>query len=287
MRLKSPSSPWPTASCSMTPGQPAPSTMSKTPAGAGTASRLTSAWRSASSAIDFQLASTKNSPKPVRPPAPCEPVSCRSPSAGDDGDVDAHQRPDVAGEAPVGAQDLDRLPLRAERHGDLAHRLVLGAEIGVDLLEELHLGLEAGRGDRVLLAVELLIRAGRRRRRPCRCGRSSPPRRRRRRGAARPPTDRPHGRSRSPRRRRRAGRSPGRRKRCRPSGGRCRRTSDSCSRTSRNSSPSSAPDRVVAENPVDLGARDVEALDQRSGHGGVLQVRRRERRVEGRRGRGP
>ena len=53
MRLKSPSSPWPTASCSMTPGQPLDSTMSNVPAGAGTASRLTSAWRSASSAREF------------------------------------------------------------------------------------------------------------------------------------------------------------------------------------------------------------------------------------------
>src|SRR5438874_1266204 len=39
LRLKSPSSPWPTASCSITPGQPAPSTTSISPAGAGTDSR--------------------------------------------------------------------------------------------------------------------------------------------------------------------------------------------------------------------------------------------------------
>ena len=43
LRLKSPSRPWPTASCSITPGQPEPSTTSISPAGAGTDSRLTSA----------------------------------------------------------------------------------------------------------------------------------------------------------------------------------------------------------------------------------------------------
>src|SRR5882724_11219505 len=36
LRLKSPSSPWPIASCSMTPGQPGPSTTLISPAGAGT-----------------------------------------------------------------------------------------------------------------------------------------------------------------------------------------------------------------------------------------------------------
>jgi hypothetical protein len=45
LRLKSPSRPWPTASCSSTPGQPAPSTTGIVPAGASTASRFTSAWR--------------------------------------------------------------------------------------------------------------------------------------------------------------------------------------------------------------------------------------------------
>ena len=47
LRLKSPSSPWPIASCSSTPGQPGPSTTVMVPAGAGRASRLTSAWSTA------------------------------------------------------------------------------------------------------------------------------------------------------------------------------------------------------------------------------------------------
>ena len=44
--------------------------MSNVPAGAGTASKLTSACLSASLAANCQLWSARNSPKPVRPPIP-------------------------------------------------------------------------------------------------------------------------------------------------------------------------------------------------------------------------
>src|SRR5436305_1998680 len=57
LRLKSPSRPWPTASCSMTPGQPGPSTTVISPAGAGTDPRLTSACRNASSTCARQFRS--------------------------------------------------------------------------------------------------------------------------------------------------------------------------------------------------------------------------------------
>src|SRR5881394_2919302 len=103
LRFKSPSSPWPTASCSITPGQPGPSTTSISPAGAGTASRLTSAWRTASL------------------------TACC-------------QRADVAVAFAVGAQNLDHLPGGTERDRDLPHARVLGTRIGVDRLEETHLG---------------------------------------------------------------------------------------------------------------------------------------------------
>jgi hypothetical protein len=49
LRLKSPSRPWPMASCSRMPGQPGPSTTVISPAGAGRASRLVSAALTASS----------------------------------------------------------------------------------------------------------------------------------------------------------------------------------------------------------------------------------------------
>ena len=54
LRLKSPSRPWPTASCKSTPGQPFPNTTSIVPAGASIASRLTLAWRTASCANSIQ-----------------------------------------------------------------------------------------------------------------------------------------------------------------------------------------------------------------------------------------
>src|SRR6266853_1580401 len=47
LRLKSPSRPWPIASCRRMPGQPGPSTTVMVPAGAGRDSRLTSAWSTA------------------------------------------------------------------------------------------------------------------------------------------------------------------------------------------------------------------------------------------------
>ncbi len=61
LRLKSPSRPWPTASCSSTPGQPAPSTTVIVPAGAGTASRLTCAVRTASFTSARQRPDSRNS----------------------------------------------------------------------------------------------------------------------------------------------------------------------------------------------------------------------------------
>ena len=48
LAVEVPSRPWPTASCSSTPGQLAPSTTGMVPAGASMASRFTRAWRTAS-----------------------------------------------------------------------------------------------------------------------------------------------------------------------------------------------------------------------------------------------
>ncbi len=77
LRLKSPSRPWPTASCSSTPFQPGPSTTSISPAGQGTASRLTRAMRRASSTCSCQPCGVIQASKPARPPAPDEPDSRR------------------------------------------------------------------------------------------------------------------------------------------------------------------------------------------------------------------
>jgi hypothetical protein len=81
--------------------------------------------------------------------------------AGDNRDVDPHQRADVAIALAVGAQDFDHLPARPERHRDLPHPRVLGAQIGVDGLQQPHLGLERRRPERVLVAIEPPVGVGR------------------------------------------------------------------------------------------------------------------------------
>src|SRR3982074_1592237 len=137
LRLKSPSSPWPTASCSITPGQPAPSTTSISPAGAGTASRLTIAWRTASSTALFLAPAL----------------------ARDDRHIDPDQRAHVPIGFPIGAQDLDHLPGRGDAGRHLPHALVLLARIGVDLLQQLDLGFERRRGERIVIGIDPAIGA--------------------------------------------------------------------------------------------------------------------------------
>ena len=77
LRLKSPSRPWPMASCSRMPGQPGPSTTVMVPAGAGCASRLTSACRTASRANASGRSPAVSSASEKRPPAPAYPCSRR------------------------------------------------------------------------------------------------------------------------------------------------------------------------------------------------------------------
>src|SRR5262245_20736310 len=78
---------------------------------------------------------------------------------GDDRDVDAHQRAHVAVAFTVAAQNLDHLPARAERDRNLAYARVLGPNIGVDRLEQTHLGLEVRGPKRVVIAIKANIGA--------------------------------------------------------------------------------------------------------------------------------
>src|ERR1700758_1690752 len=127
LRLKSPSSPWPTASCSITPGQPAPSTTSISPAGAGTDSRLTIASRSLAPGFGFDEAGMALAAA-ITLAAALLPVAL----AGDHGDIDAHQRADVAIALAIGPQDLHHLPGRGEAGRALPHPRVLVPDIGID-----------------------------------------------------------------------------------------------------------------------------------------------------------
>src|SRR5262249_32439097 len=151
-RLKSPSSPWPTASCSITPGQPGPSTTSISPAGAGPASQLINARPPRPPAPLCPPPPPRKTPHPLPPPTPAVALApaiavgagfLAAAGAGDHRDIDAHERPNVAVDAGVRAHDLDHLPGRAETDRHLLHARVLLARIGVDLFEQLDLGLEA------------------------------------------------------------------------------------------------------------------------------------------------
>ena len=82
--------------------------------------------------------------------------------AGHDRDIDPHQRPDVAIGLAVAADDLHGLPGGAEADGNLADARVLGPRIGVDGLQQPHLGVEGGRRQRAVLAIELDVGARRR-----------------------------------------------------------------------------------------------------------------------------
>src|SRR5207253_10005159 len=83
--------------------------------------------------------------------------------AGHDRDVDAHERAHVAVALAVGAQDLDHLPGARERDRNLPHARVLAPRIGVDGLEQPHLGVESGRAERIPVAIKAdIATAGRR-----------------------------------------------------------------------------------------------------------------------------
>ena len=73
LRLKSASSPWPTASCSRMPGQPGPSTTVISPAGASTASSMAMASRAASAAKCSGVFSFRKKSSSTRPPPPAWP----------------------------------------------------------------------------------------------------------------------------------------------------------------------------------------------------------------------
>ena len=207
LRLKSPSRPWPTASCSSTPFQPAPSTTSISPAGQGTASRLTSAWRSASSTCSRHFSGVIQASNAGAPAGAGHAVL--APAVLLDGDlhVDAHQRPHVADQPPVGAQDLDDAPLAGQRGHHLGDARIAGAGEGVDLLQQGRpcRRSSAGRADRPRRRAWRWWRAGPRRRRRNSRAWPAPPTWRR--GRSPPRRSRWRGRSRRSRRPPRAGRS--------------------------------------------------------------------------------
>ena len=137
LRLKSPSSPWPTASCSSTPGQPAPSTTVMVPAGAGTASRLTCAVRTASFTSCAPALGRQELGVGEATAAAGVALLAAAVLLDDDADVEPHQRPHVAGERAVARHDQHDVVRRRQARHDLRDARIERARLAVDLLEQL------------------------------------------------------------------------------------------------------------------------------------------------------
>ncbi len=103
------------ASCSRIPGQPAPSATSMTPAGAGTACRLTSAMRRASRAVSCQWSRSISPVSPSRPPPPMPPLSRRPFSSTITETLSRVIGRVSRRSGAFGAQDLDLLATRPPR----------------------------------------------------------------------------------------------------------------------------------------------------------------------------
>ena len=81
--------------------------------------------------------------------------------ADHDRNVHPHQRTNILQGHALGAHDLDMLPGGSERGRHLPHARVGTAQIGVNLGQQLHLFFKAGCRDRVVLAIEMPVGAGR------------------------------------------------------------------------------------------------------------------------------
>ena len=80
---------------------------------------------------------------PARPPAPGTGHFAPPVLFDRHRDIESRQGADVTQQASVGAQDLDHTPLTGERGGHLHYPRVGGAGVGVDLLQQRHFVREA------------------------------------------------------------------------------------------------------------------------------------------------
>src|SRR5262245_58358689 len=77
-------------------------------------------------------------------------------------DVYTYQRPDVAIDFAVGPQDFHDLPRRRNACRNLSHAFIFGASVGVNVLQQLHLGIEGGCGKWIAIGIESPVSADRR-----------------------------------------------------------------------------------------------------------------------------
>jgi hypothetical protein len=149
LRLKSPSSPWPMASCSRMPGQPGPRTTSIIPAGAAHGAQVHPRDADRLGAIGCQVAGVHQPARPCRPPPPGAAAFAPAVLLDDDGDVQPRHRADVGQPQPFGAQDLHLLQLAPSEAVTCTTRGSSGAGIGVDLAQKVDLGGKGRVGHRV------------------------------------------------------------------------------------------------------------------------------------------
>ena len=167
LRLKSPSRPWPIASCSSTPGQPGPSTTLISPAFAGRDSRLVSAALTAcvDIACDDVVAGNSRG-RTGRRRRRCPTSRRTSPSmvcSAITRDRQAHQRPHVGGQRAVGARDQHDVVFAGEPGHHLHDARILRARQLLDLLEQRDLLRAVERRDRVHRRIQHAAAGDRRR----------------------------------------------------------------------------------------------------------------------------
>ena len=162
LRLKSPSRPWPTASCSSTPGQPGPSTTVIVPAGASIACRLRSAW-SAAACTQRRQRSPSVRKRELDPAAAAGgALLALAVLVGDAGDAQADQRLHVADDDSGRVDHQDDLLLDAEAGQDVGDARIVAARDDVDLVEQRDLLVQTDVERRAPERVEIVRRAGRR-----------------------------------------------------------------------------------------------------------------------------
>ena len=144
LRLKSASSPWPTASCSRTPGHPGPRTTSISPAGASRASSCRMAWRADSLAKNSGFLSPKKKSRATRPPPPEDAAGGVALGFRDAGDIHAGERLRVFGEGAVGGDDENVAEFVGVAGADFVDARIVGAGGFVGAHDQFDLGADFG-----------------------------------------------------------------------------------------------------------------------------------------------
>ena len=163
MRLKSPSSPCPIASCSNMPGHPGP--QQHRHLARGCRDRVEIDQRLSQRFVDrtvprrfveqrvVKIASAQSERPALAPPARV---------LRDDADVQADERPNVACDKAIGTNDVDHAPASRQRDRNLRDARVAGTRGGVDRLTKRNLVRERYRAQRIARGIKMPVASTRR-----------------------------------------------------------------------------------------------------------------------------